>query len=306
MPRRVKGEYTNEVLERCPVRVTRFLSGLAAIPEVLDQLVTEAGLMDADLAEGRTLLLACLTPPAAPSARMAASARVAVMAPAPLTGAPSPGRAPGRSSSRGPGAKRAVPPPASHAEGDGRASAVEAPRDTAPHGRADDAHRRAWADLEAWTRPNFARYAAALRRHFPSAADHVFAGLRAGKGAESILATTTFLERVASLEQGNDPARAASRKDDRRAVELLALRGLTAAERARLAGLVATATRLPQAPLHVASRTRAAADRRTALIALKKWEEEWFSAAHAVVKKRASLIRLGLAARKPPSKRKKE
>lgn len=237
MPRRARGEYTNEVLERCPGRVTRFLSGLCAAPEALAILASEAGLTDADLAEGRGLLMACLTPP------------------------------PVR--------------PAEPAGGDPQHEAV--------------------AQLEAWSKPSFARHAASLRRRFPSAAEHLFADLRAGRGAASIVAVGTFLARVDALEKG-DPARRATRKEDRAAVELLAARGLTRQERDRLASLVQAALR-PTGPLpDLDTPARTAAARRAALVTLKKWEEEWFSAAHAVVKKRALLIRLGLASRKSRTK----
>lgn len=174
------------------------------------------------------------------------------------------------------------------------------------------AQRAATAKLDQWDEPNFARYGATLRRHFPSAGAYIFHELQASTGAAAVGGVKTFLTRVKALEDGSDPARADSRKEDKKAVLHLAKRGLGDKERAELEGLIKVAlkptTVLTEAPLHEAAR---AEQRTKALTDLKDWYEEWSTAARSVVKKRAYLIRMGLAARKarkgedpqdPPSK----
>lgn len=166
--------------------------------------------------------------------------------------------------------------------------------------------REAVAELDQWDEPNFARHAAALRRRHPSAADYVFHDLAASTGIGAVAGISTFLTRVDALEKGSDPQRHGQKKDDKKAVELLAARGLDKDERARLASLVAIALG-PTAPLAAPSADSAArsAARLAALTALKEWYDEWAAAARAVVKKRGYLIRMGLANRKSPKKAEK-
>ena len=171
-----------------------------------------------------------------------------------------------------------------------------------PESDTDEARtqRAATAELDQWDEPNFARYGATLRRHFPSAGAYIFHELQASTGAAAVGGVKTFLTRVKALEDGSDPARADSRKEDKKAVLHLAKRGLDDKERARLDGLVKTALKptaiLAETPQHEAAR---AEQRIKALTDLKDWYEEWSTAARSVVKKRAYLIRMGLAARKP-------
>lgn len=161
------------------------------------------------------------------------------------------------------------------------------------------AQRAAVAELDQWDEPNFTRYAAALHRHHPSACDYVFFDLAASTGAAAVAGVATFLRRLEALEKGSDPERADSRKDDKKAIELLATRGLDKKERARLQGLVDLAlkptTTLDIDPLPTEERSAA---RIAALTDLKDWYEEWSSAARTVLKKRPYLLRLGLAKRK--------
>jgi hypothetical protein len=90
--------------------------------------------------------------------------------------------------------------------------------------------------------------------------------------------------------------RARSRKDDKKAMALLAERGLTAAERARLSDLV-TAALKPNSTLGPGpeSDKKQQENGKRALVALKDWYEEWATTARVLVKKRAYLIRMGLA-----------
>lgn len=163
--------------------------------------------------------------------------------------------------------------------------------------------RAATAELDQWDEPNFARYGATLRRHYPSAGEYVFHELSASTGSEAVAGVATLLKRVKALEEGSDPARKDSKKKDKEAVELLGDRGLSPKERARLSSLVEvalgpTSTLAPE-PEHDKKRK---ADRRNALVALKDWYEEWATTARSLIKKRAYLIRMGLANRKKPKK----
>lgn len=159
--------------------------------------------------------------------------------------------------------------------------------------------RAATAELDQWDEPNFARLGATLRRHFPSAEAYLFFNLAASTGALAVLGVATLLTRIDALENGSDPARADSKKDDKKAVELLAERGLDKQERLRLSALVDLALR-PTTTIELVNDTQLARDtqREAALTALKDWYEEWSTTARVVVKKRAYLIRMGLASRK--------
>lgn len=163
--------------------------------------------------------------------------------------------------------------------------------------------REAVAELDQWDEPHFTRFSATLQRHYPSAGDYVFHNLAASTGIDAVAGVSTFLTRLDALEKGTDPQRADSKKDDKKAVALLAARGLDKDERDRLASLVEVALRpttaLADPPQDEGAR---AAARIQALTALKDWYEEWATAARTVVKKRSYLIRMGLASRKSPRK----
>lgn len=115
-------------------------------------------------------------------------------------------------------------------------------------------------------------------------------------GAAAVAGVATFLSRIGTLEKGDDPARAGTRKEDKKAVELLAKRGLDKEERSRLAALVELAFR-PTAALPAPRELDAkrATARTTALVALRDWYEEWAAIARVVVKRRDYRIRMGIA-----------
>lgn len=238
-------DYSDEILEEAPQRVTKLLTGIGAVPTIRT-LLFQAGMTDADIAEGRKLLLACLA----------------------------------------------------------------APADAAPQADTADAvaQRAAVAELDEWDEPNFARYAAALRRHHPKVGDYVFNKLSASTGVAAVQGVATFLGRLDVLEHHKDPGRqdAKTEKEDDKAIALLAKRGLDAKERARLDALVKVALG-PTSPLPVtpASKQNVGDARKKALSELRGWFDEWSTAARAVVKKKNYLIRLGLAARKSPVRKAK-
>jgi hypothetical protein len=233
-------EYSDEILEAAPERATKLLTGIGAVPTIRTSLFA-AGMTDADIAEGRKLLLACLA----------------------------------------------------------------APNGGEEHDTHDAAKQRAAvAELDDWDEPNFARYKAALVRDHPAVAEYVFAGLAASTGVAAVQGVATLLARLDAIESHTDKARqdAKTKKDDEKAIALLAKRGLDAAERARLQGLVEIALG-PTSPLPASTTAQTAAqERKQALAELRAWFDEWSATARAVVKKRAYLIRMGLAARKAPAK----
>lgn len=228
-------EFSKEVLEGTPERVTRFLNGIGAEPTIRT-LLFEAGMNDEEIVEGRTLLLACIaSPKGAPAATVTEEVQM---------------------------------------------------------------QRKATAELDEWDEPSFTRYGATLRRHHPEAWRYVFNDLAAATGASSVKGVATFLARVDALDKGTDKEREAMKDEDKKAVELLALRGLDSKERARLQELVHVALG-PTAPLpNGFAEDELGEARRSSLVSLKSWYDEWAAAARAVIKKRAYLIRLGLASRR--------
>jgi hypothetical protein len=159
------------------------------------------------------------------------------------------------------------------------------------------AQRAAVAEIDEWDEPNFARIEAALRRHFPDVADYVFRDLSPSTGSAAVQGVATLLGRLDALDQGSDPQRQATSKEDKAAVEFLASRKLDTTERARLKKLVDIALG-PTAALPDPDQGLVISNRKRALSELKAWFDEWATAARTVIKKRSYLIRLGLASRK--------
>lgn len=160
-----------------------------------------------------------------------------------------------------------------------------------------DAAAEAVREIDAWDDTNFPIAAAALKHRHPEAFAAVFAGeLQAGDGAESVVRVGTFLDRLDVLPSAQKAA-----------LETLAHRGITPAERARLRKLLATATsfRAVDAAGDAQSRAHRAqslAEREAALRALRAWYEEWSVIARQVIRRKDWLILLGLATRKKPAK----
>ena len=159
--------------------------------------------------------------------------------------------------------------------------------------------RAAILEVDQWDEPKFRVASATLRHEFPEQHDFLFADdLQPGTGAESLLSVSIFLDRLDALERGAE--RKSTRKADAAALAKLAVRGITPEERARIRGLVEIARS------SVADTAAAMAQARTAgrksLEQLRALYEEWAEIARVVVKRRADLIRLGLARRKKHSK----
>ncbi len=93
----------------------------------------------------------------------------------------------------------------------------------------------------------------------------MFSGLTASTGSAAVAGVATLLQRLNALESGSDKDRAATKKEDKKAVELLATRRFDKAERARLEKLVEVALG-PTAPLDATPEDKGA-ERRAALVA---------------------------------------
>ncbi|HVY48803.1 MAG TPA: hypothetical protein VHB21_23100 [Minicystis sp.] len=170
----------------------------------------------------------------------------------------------------------------------------------APPPRAPSPAFDAMAELDALDEDVFARARAALERLHPSAFAFVFAGgLAASQGPGAVVGMGVFLDRLDALEHGKGREKS-EHKGDLAALATLEKRGLTKAERKRLHALVDAAKDLGDAP----APPPAPAPTHDDLRALYAWYKDWSTTARSVIKKRASLISLGLAkriARKSPA-----
>ncbi len=167
----------------------------------------------------------------------------------------------------------------------------------------DTATREALSVLDAWDEPTFQIAYVALDRKFPVQRDFVFMNLQAATGAWAIVTVATFLDRLDVLEIGKD--RAATHEADLKALALLSKRGITKGERTRMRALVeiAKSSEPGTEPAVQQSYEQAETERQKGLIELRGWYEEWAGVAHAVIKRRDYLIRLGLAKRKASKKK---
>ncbi len=155
------------------------------------------------------------------------------------------------------------------------------------------------AEIDAWDEPTFTIAEAALRHRHPAQCAFVFRDLKPARGVAAVVGVHTFLGRLDALE--SSPERTATREADHAALATLAARGVTPAERKRMAALVRDAEVLDDdgAP---DARELTAAEQQTALREARAFYEEWSTIARTVVSRRDLLIRLGLAQRKPAAR----
>lgn len=147
----------------------------------------------------------------------------------------------------------------------------------------------------------FAFVHAALDAEFGAQAAYVTDGLKDAEGAVAVANVATVLARIGELAVGRDDA---SRAADQAAVAALDTVKLDAAERARLAKLVADAQSwdpiaVATVPVSAAARFEA---RKASLVALRNWYRTWSTVASALITRRDWLIGLGLAKRKKKEK----
>ncbi len=156
------------------------------------------------------------------------------------------------------------------------------------------------SELDDWDEDGFRIIHAALGRLHPAQDRAVLAGLAPARGAGSVLSVKLLLDRLDTLDKSQDAG-------DKAATKTLATRGITQAERKRLRGLIAIAEKGTSQPAPDTSARDAQNEKRQqALVELRAWYEDWSNMARALVKRRDRLIRLGLAKRRSPRKRKAE
>jgi hypothetical protein len=165
------------------------------------------------------------------------------------------------------------------------------------------AARAALDEIDAWDDPNFRIIRATLRRRYPAQEEFLLEGLNASQGPTCVVMVSTLLDRLQVMESGE--GREPTRDDDRKAVELLSARGVTAEVRTHLRALIETVkgTESDADPVPVVrSNDDGDGDAGEARLALHAWYQEWSEIARSVCTRRDHLIALGLGKRKPAKK----
>jgi hypothetical protein len=158
------------------------------------------------------------------------------------------------------------------------------------------AQELAIAELDQWDAPAFDRARSALAASYPAQLDYIFNSLGPSTGAEAVAGVKTFLDRVARLRDGSDPARDATRDADRAAADRLARRRIVEADiEARLRKLIEQATSLPEAPKDDPP-IEDSPGYQAAAAGLVAWLTDWRGQARSLIRRRDYLISLGLAA----------
>ena len=166
---------------------------------------------------------------------------------------------------------------------------------------ADDAVvAETFAAIDAWVEPTFAVVESALRQRHPAQCAFVLGDAKPARGAGAVAGVRAFLSRLDALESA--PERASTRAADRAALAALAARGVTAAERRRVAGLVRAAEVLQGCGLPD-DRDLTPAARQGRLCEARAFYDEWSTIARTVVSRRDLLVRFGLAPRKAPARK---
>ena len=162
-------------------------------------------------------------------------------------------------------------------------------------------HREVVVELDNSDELLIVRCKSPLKRFYPATMEYLFDDLKAARGQMAVQVIATLLARMNILENGTDPSRRDHFEDDKAAMELLAERGIDAAERNRLQALVDIALTPTEVPDELEQMDPEVL--KANKVALKEWYDDWSSIARAVVKKRSNLIKLGLATRRKPKKK---
>ncbi len=145
--------------------------------------------------------------------------------------------------------------------------------------------------IDAWDEQGLMLVRATIAHRFPQQASFLLAGLSPHDGPEAVVGVATLLDRLDALD--HDALREETREDDRATLELLAKRGLTADERARLRRLVTMVQRASGSP--DASTRTAEGNDLARLTRLRAWFDEWSEICRVMLKRPEHLRRLGLA-----------
>ncbi len=144
---------------------------------------------------------------------------------------------------------------------------------------ADERARAALGAVDEYARTHFARFRAMAERYFPTLAG-LFPSLTDYEPARSLHATRALLDWLAEAESA----------EQNQMAQKLAERGLTIAERRRLADLVALATTVETPTGTDTSGT----NRDQALLDLYNWYSDWSATARALVKRKDHRCSLGI------------
>ena len=135
---------------------------------------------------------------------------------------------------------------------------------------------------------------AALKHRHRAQYKFVCTGVKPTKGIGAVLVIETLLDRFDALEKSDNPA-------DRAALATLTERGFDQDERKRLREQVtlAQSADLPETRPAAPTEEEQVDEQEQALLKLYAWYEDWSETAHATIRRRDHLIRLGLARRRP-------
>ena len=174
----------------------------------------------------------------------------------------------------------------------------------------EGAVRESVSNLDLWDNQNLPIADLALRKRCPEVHAYVFGdGLAPADGIESVRVVATFLTRVGAVAQAANDGKKSAEKlpftaaQARNAMKLLDARGIDAQERATVHAWLSTAQRGATAVAPDDDDATDEADAQEALVALYDWITEWSLIARKVLKRRAHLITLGLAEKKPTAKK---
>jgi hypothetical protein len=163
-------------------------------------------------------------------------------------------------------------------------------------GESDESVERAIEGIDVWVTTNVPILKATLRHRFPEQYAFLFTDdVTVAHGNDAVRTAATLVARFEAMTSA--PEREATRADDAAALALIATRGITVADRTRLA----TRVRLVQ---HVGAATKASGDGVPSVappakddprVDLYVWFTEWSEIGRVVIARRADLIKLGLA-----------
>jgi hypothetical protein len=143
---------------------------------------------------------------------------------------------------------------------------------------------RTLADLDEWENRWFAICKVTLQRHHPEVHDRVFAELAQQAGVDVISSVSTFLERIAELDEATDSEPMAARR-------LLEARGLRSNTIAEAKCMLESLSAPSQRPPPFVDTPELQAEREAALFG---WYQEWAAIAQTTIRDRNVLRGLGI------------
>jgi hypothetical protein len=144
---------------------------------------------------------------------------------------------------------------------------------------------RTLADLDEWENRWFAICKVTLQRHHPEVHDRVFDEPAQQAGFDVISSVTTFLQRIAELDEATDAESMAARR-------LLDARGLRSGTVAAARSMLEALSTPSQRPPPFIDTPELQAEREAALLS---WYQEWSAIAQTTIRDRNALRSLGFA-----------